>query len=110
VLLVEDDKAARRALSWILQIRGFAVSEAGSVAEARRHMADGPQWVLLDLMLPDGNGIDVLRDARRSATPAKVCVISGCSAEKLDEARRLGAEDALTKPLNIDYLLGILSA
>lgn len=86
------------------------MSEAASVAEAKRHMADNPQWVLLDLMLPDGNGIDVLRDARRAPTPARVCVISGCSAEKLDEARRLGADDALSKPLNVDYLLGILSA
>src|SRR5262245_47560309 len=64
VLIVEDDWAARKAITLILKKRGFAVSEAGSVADAFRGLGPPqhhpPEWVLLDLMLPDGSGIDVL--------------------------------------------------
>src|SRR4051794_18766469 len=54
VLVVEDDRTARRALTLLLRHRGFAVSEAGTIAEAVAGLAARPDWVLLDLMLPDG--------------------------------------------------------
>src|SRR6266498_40043 len=61
VLIVEDDRAARKAITQILKRQGFVVSEAGTVAEAMRGLAAQPRWILLDLMLPDGCGINVLR-------------------------------------------------
>src|SRR5690349_16757632 len=54
VLIVEDDKVARTAISRLLKRLGFAVSEAATVAEALAALSDPPAWILLDLMLPDG--------------------------------------------------------
>src|SRR5690349_17068127 len=63
VLVVEDDRTARRALALLLRHRGFVVSEAGTIAEAVAGLAAGLDWVLLDLMLPDGCGFEVYRRA-----------------------------------------------
>src|SRR5437870_3808469 len=84
VLIVEDDRAARRAIAVILASQGFAVSEAGTVAQALRALAEAsapPQWVLLDLMLPDGCGIEVIRALRQNGIGSKVCIVTGCSKE-----------------------------
>src|SRR5215213_8197664 len=81
VLVVEDDRTARRAIACILKQQGFAVCEAATLAEAVRE-AEGAQheWVLLDLMLPDGNGTELLRRVRCGALPeTKICVITGCA-------------------------------
>src|SRR4051794_9998827 len=65
VLVVEDDSTARRAITLILKRQGFVASEAGSVAEALRKLeARRPEWILLDLMLPDGYGTEILRTLR----------------------------------------------
>src|SRR5580765_5623612 len=61
ILIVEDDRDARLAITRILRHQGFAVSEAGTVDQAILALAQRPRWILLDLMLPDGSGIDVLR-------------------------------------------------
>ena len=109
ILVVEDDLPARRALCRILRLRRFAVHEAGTVRDAQRALAGAFDWVLLDLMLPDGSGIDVLRRIRRERLPVKVCVISGCSAELFQEARACGADEALVKPIDAQRLLDVLA-
>jgi DNA-binding response OmpR family regulator len=110
VLIVEDDRTARTVFATILKRRGFAVREAATVAEAEAALDDRPQWVLLDLMLPDGCGTDVLRRARARGVRSRFCVITGCGAEMIDDARRAGAEHAFTKPLDVERLLGVLRA
>src|SRR4051794_16160938 len=93
VLIVEDDRAARVAISRILKKQGFAVSEAGTVAGAMESIEQRrPDWILLDLMLPDGCGIDVLRRVRAQHLATKVCVITGCAWDLFNEARNAGAE------------------
>src|SRR5687768_15749687 len=78
VLIVEDDRTARRAIALILQRQGFAVSEAATVAEAMACLAARtPAWMLLDLMLPDGCGSEVLRKVRKNRLPTKTCIITG---------------------------------
>ena len=113
VLIVEDDRAARTAIAKLLKRQGFAVSEAATVAAAmedlERSAAAPPQWVLLDLMLPDGCGISVLRHLRAARLPSTVCVITGCgNSAVLAEARRAGAEHTFAKPLNVDELLTLM--
>jgi DNA-binding response OmpR family regulator len=107
---VEDDPAARRAISQILRRQGFAVSEACTVADAIAGLAQRPAWMLLDLMLPDGNGIDVLRRARSEQLPVTVCVITGCGCEMIDEACRAGADHSFTKPLDVRRLMALMTA
>jgi DNA-binding response OmpR family regulator len=106
---VEDDRSARRAISAILRLRGFAVSESGCVAEALRVLSDRvlppPDWILLDLMLPDGSGIDVMREVRTRGLTSKICIVTGCCTELLREARLAGADHLFTKPLDVKGLI-----
>ena len=67
-----------------------------------------PQWVLLDLMLPDGSGVDVLRRVKRDDPTTRVCVITGCGPAVLDLVTTLGAEHVLTKPLDVARLVSVL--
>jgi DNA-binding response OmpR family regulator len=110
VLIVEDDKAARTAISRILKMHAFTVSEAATIAEAMAALVDPPAWILLDLMLPDGCGIEVLKSVRGDRLRCKVCVITGCGAELLEEARTAGAEHAFTKPLDVERLMEVMRA
>jgi DNA-binding response OmpR family regulator len=87
------------------------VYEAATLADARR-LADPPhahEWILLDLMLPDGNGVDLLRAVRQGLIPpAKVCVITGCGSTMLREVESLHPEQIFAKPLNVDRLLSVM--
>lgn len=93
----------------ILKKSGFAVSEAGTVADGIRGLSQQPNWVLLDLMLPDGNGIDVLRKVKSDRCASKVCIITGCDADMLHRAQRFGAEHTFVKPLNPTHLIALLT-
>ncbi len=75
-----------------------------SEAAAQQH-----EWILLDLMLPDGNGTDLLRRVRAGEITSRVCVITGCASGMLNEVRRLEPEHVFTKPLDVDGLLNALS-
>ena len=95
----------------ILQRQGFAVSEAATVADAMSWLAGiPPQWILLDLMLPDGCGLDVLRKVRAERIASRTCIITGCGAEKINEARDAGAEHTFVKPLDVERLVTVMTA
>ena len=108
MLIVEDDRVARKAIALILKRRGFAVWEAATVQEAMCELSREPQWMLLDLMLPDGCGVDVLRHVRSNGAPTRVCIITGGGPDLLDEGKRAGAEHAFTKPLDVDQLISVM--
>lgn len=110
VLVVEDDPVARRAITMILGRLGFVTAEATTVAEAMHALSAKPDWILLDLMLPDGDGADVLRKVTSASPSTRTCVVSGCCRTRLDEARCLGAHHVLTKPLEVGRLIEVLSA
>lgn len=61
-------------------------------------------------MLPDGSGLDVLRRVKADGLPTRVCVVTGCGPAMLDAARDLGAEHVLTKPLDVERLVALLTA
>jgi DNA-binding response OmpR family regulator len=95
----------------ILQRRGYAVYEAATVADAMSWLAERPpHWMLLDLMLPDGCGIDILRKVRADGMATKTCVITGCAAAMLNEARAAGAEHTFVKPLDVEQLVTVMDA
>ena len=99
MLVVEDDPTARRAIACILRRQGYTVSEAPTLADALREaVANQPQWILLDLMLPDGNGTDLLRRVRAGEIASRVCVITGCASGMLNEVRRLEPENVFMNP------------
>ena len=102
---------ARRTTALILKKRGCAVSEAATVACALDALKAGPayDWVLLDLMLPDGCGIQVIDAMKAVGCPARICVITGCGWEMIRAARRAGAERTFTKPLAIEDLIALMA-
>ena len=100
--------SARRALRLILRSQGFNVSEAGTVAEAFDALPRRPDWVLLDLMLPDGCGTRVLERVRADSPASRVCVVTGCGPEKLEQVRAMGPDMVLKKPLDVERLLAVL--
>ena len=85
------------------------MSESGSVTEALRVLSDTelppPDWILLDLMLPDGSGIDVMRAVRARGLTSRICIVTGCCTELLREARIAGAAHLFTKPLDVKSLI-----
>ena len=110
VLIVEDDTNSRSALAELVAQEGFSTAAAGNLREARREMAlRAPDVVLLDLVLPDGSGMDLFEDIESRATTEIVLITGHASLESSIEALRLGAADYLVKPINIARLKGILS-
>jgi CheY-like chemotaxis protein len=106
VLIVEDDQALQRSLQRALEARFPAVRACGTRAEASELIAGWrPQLVLLDVMLPDGDAFDVLRDAARGAPLPEVVAMSGAARAHLAEAlRSLGVRAFLVKPLTPETL------
>lgn len=106
ILVVDDDEAIRWTLREALQSWGFAAVEAGSVAEAvRQFQAEQPAAVLLDIDLPDGSGLDVLRDIKREHPDAIAIMITGnVQLDNTISALRGGAYDFIAKPINLEEL------
>ncbi len=106
VLVIEDELPMRRFLRAALSTNGFRVIEAATVREAEQAVTGSPPAaILLDLGLPDGDGMDLLRSLREwSATP--VIVLSARDREN-DKVTALdaGADDYLTKPFGTSELL-----
>jgi DNA-binding NtrC family response regulator len=106
ILVVDDDQAIRWMLQEALQSWGFAPVEAGSVAEAiSQFKAELPAAVLLDIDLPDGSGLDVLREIKREHPEAIVIMITGnVQVDNTISALRGGAYDFIAKPINLEEL------
>lgn len=100
LLIVDDDQRIRTTLSTYLRESGFDVITAASCAEARKLNNDNIEVALLDLMLPDGSGLDLLRDFRQLFPAQTTIMISGEAAlSDAVSAIRSGAVDFLEKPL-----------
>ncbi len=106
VLVVDDEPAILRAVRANLSRHGFHVETAENGAEALESCARlHPDLILLDLGLPDMDGMEVIRDVRsRDNTPIVVLSVRGAEADKV-AALDLGADDYLSKPFGVDELL-----
>jgi two-component system response regulator AtoC len=100
LLVVEDDEPARTALTGFLEATGYHVRWAGTGADALSAVASGSvDAVLLDLVLPEPDGFEVLRSARTGDPRLPIIVLSGLAhAEDVVRAMKLGATDYLPKP------------
>ena len=107
VLLVEDDKPLRVTLAATLRAEGYAIVEAGSLADAKQRISEAKvDLIVLDLGLPDGDGMNLLSDLRKSGDFAPVLVLTarGDEAAKV-AALDLGADDYVTQPFGVPELL-----
>jgi DNA-binding NtrC family response regulator len=105
ILLLEDDAPLRKRLSACLRQLGAEVSEATSLAEARRLLRDLRfDFALVDLHLPDGEVLELLREGAFSENTAIVVMTAFGGIKQAVEAMRYGAGDYLTKPFELDEL------
>jgi two-component system, OmpR family, KDP operon response regulator KdpE len=111
VLVVDDEPQILRALRTTLRGAGYTVDAAATATEAlTTAAAQPPEAVILDLILPDGNGTDVTRDLR-AWSDAPVIVLSAVGEERQKiAALDAGADDYVTKPFSVDELLARLRA
>ena len=102
ILVIEDDQAIRSMLQSTLAVEGFEVQTAVSVGEARALLRHAPpDVVLLDLGLPDGDGSELVRDARQQrGIPVLVVSARHQESEKV-KLLDAGADDYLTKPFSV---------
>src|SRR5262245_35362903 len=107
ILIVDDEENIGRSLRMILEREGYAVNVCKSVAEFTRHPDAGrADAYLLDMKLPDGSGIDLLKAVKQNGANAPAVMISGHGTiSDAVEATRTGAFDFLEKPLSRDRVL-----
>jgi DNA-binding NtrC family response regulator len=108
ILVVDDENDIRELVREILSEEGYAVDTAGNAAEARAACAlQAPDLVLLDIWMPDTDGISLLREWQQTqAITAPVVMMSGHgTVDTAVEATRLGAVDYVEKPLSLAKLL-----
>ena len=104
VLVVDDELAIRRLVGAALRRDGHEVEEAASGAEGLAAAARAPALALLDLGLPDRDGLEVIGPLRAAGASVIVLTARDASAEKV-AALDLGADDYVTKPFDTDKLL-----
>ncbi|MGH2680294.1 MAG: response regulator transcription factor [Actinomycetota bacterium] len=112
ILAIEDDWTVRTVLEHTLASAGHDVDVVAGLSDGRKLFTDGTyDLVLLDLNLPDGNGLDLLRDIRRElGASVPVLVLTGMRQEDaVVRGLELGADDYVTKPFSPPELLARVS-
>ena len=110
LLLLDDDTALRTRLGRALETRGFEVTTAASVAEAREALrASAPAFAVLDMRLEDGNGLKVVEAIRERREDARIVMLTGYGAIATAVAAvKAGAVDYLSKPADADDVVKAL--
>ena len=110
LLLVDDDEIFLNRLARAMEKRGFLVSRAASVAEARVLLEGGaPAFAVVDLRLEDGNGLDVVDALREARADARIVVLTGYGAIATAVAAvKAGAVDYMQKPADADDVVKAL--
>ncbi len=107
VLVVEDDAVSCQAMRALLVRWGHEVATCATVAEATADLSDHyyPDCLILDLMLPDENGVELLRRIRRRELPVKVAVVTAAFDPKLlRDVRELRPDVFFQKPVDVARL------
>jgi two-component system KDP operon response regulator KdpE len=111
VLVVDDEPPIRKLLRMGLGTQGYQTIDAPNAKAALELMAEVPDIVILDLGLPDMQGLDLLRQIRSQREELPIVVLSSRGDETAKvEALDLGADDYVTKPFGMDELLARMRA
>ena len=106
LLIVDDEANIRGSLQGALGREGYQADAAATLAEARDKLREAYDFVVLDVWLPDGSGLDLLAEIRASAPETVAIVMSGhATIDVAVKATRLGAYDFMEKPLSLEHLL-----
>jgi DNA-binding response OmpR family regulator len=111
VLIVEDERPLLRNLKRGLDEEGYEAVPAASIGEAREALTLQPELIVLDLMLPDGSGIELLRQLRMQGIWQPILILTARdSVDDRVEGLDAGADDYLVKPFSLNELLARLRA
>jgi DNA-binding response OmpR family regulator len=110
ILVVDDDAAVRDSIHAILSLHGYDICQAGDGRQCEKVVRQGvPDLVILDIMMPERDGMATIRSLRRSYPGVKILAISGGGEMHLQEAlpfaEALGAHASLPKPFRAGDLL-----
>jgi two-component system response regulator AtoC len=109
-LIVDDETKALSAMTELVEKEGFSVMAAASLKEAKERLGQTrPDVVLVDLMLPDGNGLDLLQEMEPDKRPEVILITGFASVDSAVAALRHGVLDYLTKPVDIRRLKTVLA-
>ena len=110
-LIVEDDALSRHALQALLRRSGYDIDSAATVSEAVAKLNQGPKCLILDLNLPDGDGMILLKQIRAGNLPIKVAVTTGATdPAQLDKMSEFSPDAVFRKPLNLAEVMHWLEA
>lgn len=111
ILLVEDDAFLRDGLCEMLEKESYSVSPVSTIADARREIAGSFNLVILDVMLPDGNGFDFCTEIRESGNNIPILFLTACDDEfQIVRGLDAGADDYVTKPFKLLELMSRVRA
>ena len=107
LMIVEDDPSSRSSLRSIFSRRGWAICQAATYSEAMAFLDHGlePDCLLLDLVLPDGDGEEILRKVRTEGLKTRVAICTGNhDSAKLSRVRSMNPNGLLLKPIDLAAL------
>ena len=113
ILVIDDNVVVRNTIIQMLESEGYAVVSA---EDGRRGLSvfrsERPDLVITDIIMPEKEGIETIRDIRSEAPDTKIIAISGGgrmgNTDFLKIARQLGASDVIAKPLDPDYFISVV--
>lgn len=109
ILVVEDELGILEEIAAFLRRRSFDVATSGDLGGARRALADSSGWpdvVVTDVKLPDGDGLELVRELGGNANRPRLIVMTGhLDQDAAQDAREQGAEAVLIKPFALRVLL-----
>jgi CheY-like chemotaxis protein len=112
ILLIDDEKDLGWILSEILTEKGYNVLTANTKQKALAILAEGvkaPDMVILDLNLPDGNGMNIIPKIKKISSKTIICIASAYgTAKKKEEAKRMGVSFFVDKPFDVETILKII--
>lgn len=112
IFLLEDDAYLRDGLSEMLSGQGYAVKAAETISQARGIIASGVfDLIILDVMLPDGSGLDLCASLRASGVTSPILFLTACDDEiNIVKGLDSGADDYVTKPFKLLELMSRVRA
>lgn len=106
ILIIEDDPLTHKALPALLAVNGFTSKLVSNFSEGLEEVKNDYKFVLVDLVLPDGDGLDILKSMRDQGIKSKCAITTGY----LDNDIELFGYKVLIKPIDLDELLQFLNS
>lgn len=105
ILLIEDNNTVRSSLTYLLKENSYKVIEASNYKEARQKLIELPDFIILDISLPDGNGLDLYKEHIKELNIPTIFLTAKDDEETIVKGLTIGAEDYITKPFSSKELL-----